>query len=129
MDITQIKETALYIQDLDRTQSFYDERLGFEVISRVEGRHIFFRTGSSVLLCFIAEATKKDESLPPHFGEGNMHIAFEVAKEKYRQVKEDIRSEGIEIEYEQKWTEDIESFYFRDPDRHLLEIVPEGMWE
>jgi len=129
MDITQIKETALYIEDLDRTEAFYSQQLQLEVISKVERRHVFFRAGSSVLLCFIAEATKGDESLPPHFGKGNMHIAFEVPKEKYMEVKENIRSSNIAIEYEQQWNKNVESFYFRDPDGHLLEIVPTGMWE
>ncbi len=40
-----------------------------------------------------------------------------------------IRSINIEIEHEQHWYDDYYSFYFRDPDGHSLEIVPEGMWD
>jgi catechol 2,3-dioxygenase-like lactoylglutathione lyase family enzyme len=125
---TQIKETGLYVQDLDRTEFFYNGKLDLEIISKSEGRHIFFKAGSSVLLCFIADATKNDEKLPGHFGEGKMHIAFEVPKDKYADTKKWIRSRGIEIEHEQQWGEDYHSFYFRDPDGHSLEIVPEGLW-
>lgn len=129
MHVSQIKETSLYVQDLDRTEAFYKEKLNLKVVARTEGRHIFFKAGSSVLLCFIADVTKNDETLPGHYGEGKMHIAFEVPKENYREVKAQIRSKGIEIEHEQHWSEDYYSFYFRDPDGHSLEIVPEGMWD
>lgn len=128
MQFNQIKETCLYVQDLDRTEKFYSETLNLKVISRSEGRHVFFKAGTSVLLCFIAEATQLEDNLPAHFGEGNMHIAFEVPKEKYENVKVELKSAGIEIEHEQEWSEEYRSFYFRDPDGHSLEVVPEGMW-
>lgn len=129
MDFIQIKETCLYVQDLQRTEDFYKGKLNLKVIARVEGRHIFFKAGSSVLLCFLAGATKNETNLPAHFGKGKMHIAFEVPENSYREVKAWIRSKNIEIEHEQQWSENYQSFYFRDPDRHSIEIVPEGMWE
>lgn len=129
MQINQIKETSLYVEDLERTEQFYSGKLNLEVIGKSEGRHIFFRAGSSVLLCFIAEATRRDENLPAHFGEGNLHIAFEVPKEQYEEVKAEVQSSGIQIEHEQEWGKEFRSFYFRDPDGHSLEIVAEGMWD
>lgn len=129
MHITQIKESSLYIDDLDRTEHFYTDILNLAVISKQEGRHIFFDAGSSVLLCFLADATKHDDKLPPHFGKGQLHIAFEVPQQDYQRVKEQIRSKDIPIEYEQHWYGEYHSFYFRDPDGHSLEIVPEGMWD
>ncbi len=88
MTIRQIKETCLYVTDLDRTEHFYCQQLGLPLISRVEGRHIFFRAGTSVLLCFIAEKTREDKELPPHYGTGQLHIAFEVTPEEYTSWKE-----------------------------------------
>jgi predicted lactoylglutathione lyase len=35
---------------------------------------------------------------------------------------------GVEITHEQKWKEGIYSFYFEDPDGHVIEIVPPGLW-
>lgn len=126
---TQIKEIALYVRDLDRTENFYHGKLDLEVISREEGRHIFFKAGSSILLCFLADATKNSEKLPSHFAGGNQHIAFEVPKTKYQETKEQIRGKEIKIEHEQSWSDDYQSFYFRDPDGHSLEVVPAGMWD
>ena len=129
MNIVKIKETCLYVRDLDRTTAFYHGKLGFPVIGRVEGRHVFFRAGASVLLCFIAEVTRADTTLPPHSGEGQLHLAFEVNPGEYERWKEQIRSADIALIHEQAWRGGQQSFYFRDPDGHLLEILPEGaLW-
>jgi catechol 2,3-dioxygenase-like lactoylglutathione lyase family enzyme len=95
MSIRQIKETCLYVTDLDRTTQFYHEGLGLPVIGRVEGRHVFFRAGTSVLLCFIADKTKEDQDLPPHYGSGHLHMAFEVTPADYETWKEKVRQAGI----------------------------------
>lgn len=129
MNITQIKETCLYISDLDEAEAFYGGLLVFPVISKVDGRHIFFRCGSSVLLCFVPEVTKIETTLPPHFATGKQHLAFEVAKDDYAHTKERLIKKGIKIMHVQKWSEYLESFYFEDPFGHVLEVVPTGIWE
>lgn len=129
MDIIKIKETCLYVTDLSRTKAFYNGLLKFKVIGEVPGRHVFFRAGGSVLLCFIAEAASKQGTLPPHFGNGQLHLAFEVSKSHYQRTKAEVIKVGIPIEQEYDWGGGFLSFYFRDPDEHLLEVVMEGMWE
>ncbi|KAA9340628.1 VOC family protein [Adhaeribacter soli] len=129
MEFLQIKETCLYVKDLDATRQFYAGKLGLEIIGEVENRHVFFRVGTSVLLCFIPEASKKGNHLPGHFGSGNLHVAFEVARDRYEDEKVIIKALGIEIEHEHEWPNNTKSFYFRDPDNHLLEVVMTGMWE
>ncbi|MEJ8804256.1 VOC family protein [Pontibacter sp. H249] len=129
MTIKKIKETCLYVNDLKKCKAFYHNQLGFEVIGEVKDRHIFFRAGESVLLCFIAEASSKGGNLPPHFGAGQLHLAFEVSKADYPTWKEKIAKFSIPIEQEFDWGGGYLSFYFRDPDKHLLEVVMEGMWE
>ncbi|MCC9166087.1 VOC family protein [Pontibacter harenae] len=129
MDIRKIKETCLYVTDLEQTKEFYTGKLGFELIGEVPGRHVFFRAGASVLLCFISEVAKEGKTLPPHFGSGNLHLAFEVAKSDYQPWKDKVEAAGIAVEQEYDWGGGFLSFYFRDPDEHLLELVMEGMWE
>lgn len=99
------------------------------VISKVDRRHIFFRAGTSVLLCFLPEATKEEKNLPSHYAYGKQHIAFETGREEYTQWKKMIQEMGITITHEQNWKEGLKSFYFEDPDGHVLEIVPAGIWE
>lgn len=129
MEIRKIKETCLYVADLERTCSFYQNKLGLPVIGEVKGRHIFFRAGESVLLCFVPERSKEGGKLPPHYGFGQLHLAFEVSRENYEGWKSKLKETGIAIEQEYDWGGGFLSFYFRDPDQHLLEVVIEGMWE
>lgn len=126
---TQIKETCLYIEDLDATEAFYHGKLGLPVIHRSAGRHVFFRAGSSVLLCFIAAATRAEATLPPHFATGKQHIAFECEAAAYPAWKARLHAAGIAITHEQHWPSGQQSCYFEDPDGHVLEVVPAGVWD
>lgn len=130
LSFSQIKETCLYVTNLKRTRAFYEGKLGLHCISEVEGRHVFFNAGSSVLLCFISEATKNDKNLPPHFGYGQQHFAFECRKEDYDSWREKLAKSDIPILQEVEWPRGGgRSFYFHDPDMNLVEIVEPGIWE
>jgi ADP-ribose pyrophosphatase YjhB (NUDIX family)/catechol 2,3-dioxygenase-like lactoylglutathione lyase family enzyme len=129
LTFTHVKETCLYVTDLARTRAFYEGKIGLECIGEVPNRHIFFRAGSSVLLCFIAEATKNDQSLPPHFGYGQQHFAFECKKEDYQSWRNKLVNAGITIIQDVEWPRGGRSFYFHDPDLNLAEIVEPGIWD
>ncbi|WP_460520380.1 VOC family protein [Cyclobacterium sediminis] len=129
MSYTRIKETCLYVDDLDLAERFYHQILEMPLISKEDQRHVFFRCGDSVLLCFLPEITKHDSNLPPHFAYGKQHIAFEVEHKDYLEIKKKLSDKGITITHQQEWKKDISSFYFEDPFGHVLEIVPTGMWD
>ncbi len=129
MNITKIKETCLYFPNLNVAREFYHDKLGFAIISELEGKHIFFRVGSSVLLCFNPSDSRTKKSPPPHYGSGPVHFAFEVRPEDYQAHKREIELLGITILDHVKWREGLESFYFEDPEGHLCEIVPQGVWD
>lgn len=128
-EIIKIKETCLYLNDLEKARAFYHEILGFEIISYQPGRHLFFRVGSSVLLCFNPDDSKLKKSPPPHFAHGNQHFAFEVLPTDYESIKQNVLDLGIEIIDTLVWKTGQESFYFKDPEDNVLEIVPSGVWE
>lgn len=129
MNVNKIKETCLYFHDLEKAKQFYHEMLDFPVIHYEREKHIFFRSGSSVLLCFNPEDSKKKTSPPAHFGEGKQHLAFEVSVDEYFNSKKEISAKGIRITDEVVWPSGKESFYFEDPEGNILEIVPEGIWD
>lgn len=129
MQFSQIKETCLYVKNLRKTMQFYQDLLGFEMISYVKESHIFFRIGNSILLCFLAKKTKIQTTPPAHFGYGSMHVAFEAQADEYEQLRKHIESLGIPILYDQIWERGHKSFYFNDPDGHLLEVVEPGLWD
>lgn len=129
MEFKQIKETVLYVEDLERSKDFYHDRLGLPQVSFIEGSHVFFRAGSSMLLCFLPEKTRVKKDPPPHYAYGDIHLAFEADPKDYRAWKEKIRGLGIPIEQVHHWQNGTkESFYFRDPDGHLLEVLEGDIW-
>lgn len=130
MNFLKIKETCLYLRDLDGAKKFYHETLELPLISYVEGKHIFFKAGASVLLCFNPDDSKRKESPPAHYGGGKQHFAFEVSKLEYENAKTWIKSKDIQITDVVTWKSGAESFYFEDPEGNVLEIVPdEGIWD
>lgn len=128
MQFSQIKETCLYVSDLEEAQQFYGEVLGLPLIHASEGRHVFFRAGSSVLLIFHPAATQAEETLPPHYAAGKQHLAFECRPGEYQAWKDRLQAAGVAITHEQSWGGGRESFYFEDPAGHVLEVVQPGIW-
>ena len=129
MKISQIKETCIYSRDIEGTISFYRDKVGLELFGYKEGKYAFFRAGSSVLLCFNPDDSKFKTSIPPHFGEGHLHFAFETSKADYPKWKSHIEKQGITIDHEQDWGNGFFSFYFRDNNNHCIEFITPGFWE
>lgn len=130
MNFIKIKETCLYVHDLERIKQFYHEVLQLPIIHYELGKHIFFRLGSSVLLCFNPDDSKTKTTPPAHFGGGKQHVAFEVDSVEYASAKEEIKAKGIAIIDQVVWKSGEESFYFEDPEGNILEILPnKGIWD
>jgi catechol 2,3-dioxygenase-like lactoylglutathione lyase family enzyme len=125
MKFIKIKETCLYVNDLEQTRKFYHDVLELEIISYVKEKHIFFKAGSSVLLCFNPDDSKNKISPPAHYGGGKQHFAFEVPDSEYAIAKKWILDKGIKITEEVTWASGKKSFYFEDPEGNVLEIVPD----
>ncbi|AYB30641.1 VOC family protein [Chryseolinea soli] len=130
MNIVKIKETCLYVHDLEEARNFYHDVLGLPVISYLPGKHLFLRAGDSVLLCFNPDDSKTKKSPPPHYGGGQQHFAFEVPKDDYERTKAEIKGKGITLIDEVIWSSGRESFYFHDPAGNILEVLPDaGIWD
>lgn len=129
MKFLKIKETCLYIHDLQKAKDFYHDLLELPVISFVDEKHLFLRVGESVLLLFNPEDSMHKTSPPAHFGGGKQHFAFQI-ETAYQDAKVEILGKGIEIIDEITWVSGKKSFYFNDPEGNVLEILPEnGIWD
>lgn len=130
MEFQKIKETCLYVSDLEKCRNFYEKTLGLKVIAYVEDKHLFLRVGASVLLLFNPDDSRTKTSPPAHYGGGKQHFAFEVKGDDYDKWKKKIADEGIPITDEITWRSGRKSFYFNDPEGNVLEILPEnGIWD
>lgn len=122
-----ILESSLYVSDVSRSVRFYQEIFGFSVISDFDPRGCAMHAGpNQVLLLF-----KKRASLAiptPHDGEGELHLAFAIPAAEFANWELWLQQKGITVEERRSWKLGGRSLYFRDPDRHLLELATPGVW-
>lgn len=124
----RVLETCLYVSDLAAAADFYGGLLGFPVISQVAGRHLFLRAGDGVLLLFVAEATEREQALPPHGARGSQHVAFAVAADEIDGWIGTLAAAGVPVLAVHEWSPGRRSIYFHDPAGNLLELAPASIW-
>nr|WP_249150222.1 VOC family protein [Bradyrhizobium sp. JYMT SZCCT0180] len=131
--LSGVLETALYVDDLDRARAFYEDVLGLVALTR-DSRFLAFDVGgSNVLLLFRRGATLETlhlpgGTIPPHDGSGPIHVAFAITAAELAAWETRLGEHKVAIEGRTDWPRGGKSIYFRDPDRHLLELVTPGVW-
>ncbi|HWY41933.1 MAG TPA: VOC family protein [Candidatus Sulfotelmatobacter sp.] len=136
LSIERVLETALCVEDIDRSVGFYQRILGFGVLLKSgepERLAAMDVGGVHVLLLFKSGATANDVNIPggriPGFdGSGNGHVAFPVSRGELGAWEKRLAEHGIAIESTVKWERGGQSIYFRDPDGNLLELATPGVW-
>lgn len=128
-----VLESALYADDLDRAEAFYGGILGMERIVAVEGRHVFFRCGGSVVLIFNPAATvtpplNPEMPVPPHGAQGEGHLCFRARDAEIEDWVKHLEENGVAIEADFRWPNGARSIYFRDPAGNSLEFAEPGIW-
>jgi catechol 2,3-dioxygenase-like lactoylglutathione lyase family enzyme len=129
-----VLETALYVDDLGKACAFYEALFGLAVLYSDHRMRAYDVGGRGVLLLFQRGASLSTVQLPggtipPHDGAGPVHVAFSIAAEELAAWETRLRDADIEIEGRTKWPRGGISIYFRDPDRHLLELATPGLWQ
>ncbi|HLJ46688.1 MAG TPA: VOC family protein [Bryobacteraceae bacterium] len=126
-NIDGLLESSLYVADVAVSARFYADILGFTVISDFERRGCAMRAASKqVLLLFEKGGSVNIRS--PHDGSGELHIAFAISAADLTAWESWLASHGIAVEEKRTWERGGVSIYFRDPDRHLVELATPGVW-
>jgi catechol 2,3-dioxygenase-like lactoylglutathione lyase family enzyme len=128
-----VLESALYVDDLDRATAFYDDLFGFPHLFANESLVALDVSGRSVLLLFKRGASAVEQRIPggvipPHDGQGPLHMAFSIAVDSLSDWERRLAAKGVVVEGRMRWPRGGVSLYFRDPDRHLLELVTPKVW-
>jgi catechol 2,3-dioxygenase-like lactoylglutathione lyase family enzyme len=122
-----ILESSLYVGEVARSVQFYEKMFGFRVISDFGERGCAMEAGlHQVLLLFRKGGSTTTES--PHDGAGELHIAFAIRSEDLAKWEAWLAENDISVEEKRDWELGGQSIYFRDPDRHLVEIATPGVW-
>jgi catechol 2,3-dioxygenase-like lactoylglutathione lyase family enzyme len=125
--IDGVLESSLYVSDVPRAAHFYKETLGFRVISEFGERGCAMQAGMrQVLLLFKKGASREMQT--PHDGDGELHVAFAISTDELSNWESWLQTRGIPVEEKRRWDLGGWSLYFRDPDRHLIELATPGVW-
>ncbi len=125
-NISGVVEIALYVADMPRSVEFYSEVLGFEPIAADE-RLTAMGVGGRQVLLLCKKGASKDWPAP-HDGDGELHVAFAIAREELQDWEQRLAEHKVSIEHHRAWPRGGQSLYFRDPDRHLVELATPGVW-
>jgi catechol 2,3-dioxygenase-like lactoylglutathione lyase family enzyme len=129
MKLTQILETCLYVDDLQRAEQFYAGVLGLEIESHQDGRHVFFHCGGQMLLLFNPLVCREpSDQFPSHGSFGPGHVAFGIREADLPQWEEKLERHGVAIEKIIDWPRGGRSLYFRDPAGNSLELATPKIW-
>lgn len=128
-----VLETALFVEDLERSAQFYRAVFGFESLDRSERMCVMNVVGRQVLLLFKKGASVKPTvtsggTLPPCDASGTSHLAFSISASDVEDWEEWLRECGVPIESKVVGDGGSPRLYFRDPDQHVLELVTPGTW-
>ena len=110
---------AIAVADVDRSQRFYADVLGFErAHPEWEVPVVMAANGTGVAIF--------DKDLHPGDGEGQpevriLHIAFGVDREGFERAREELAAQGLEPRFSDHGI--AHSIYFTDPDGHQLELT------
>lgn len=126
----EILEACVYAGNLAAAERFYTAVLGLEVVTRVDGRHVFFRCGGRVFLVFDPAATREGGGeIPAHGAGGAGHVCFAMRMEEVDRWREHLAANGVAIEREHTWPGGGRSLYFRDPAGNSVELGTPGIWK
>ena len=134
MRLLGILETCICSPDLEAAERFYTTVFGLEVISRVRGRHVFFRCGQGVFLVFdpkqtsTAITTVAGTPIPLHGTQGAGHTAFAIKEAELDAWRARLDQLGVPIEVEIAWPEGCHSIYVRDPAGNSIELATPRLW-
>jgi catechol 2,3-dioxygenase-like lactoylglutathione lyase family enzyme len=132
--LDRVLETVLYVADLEQAAAFYSEVLGLPCIHADHRMRAYDVGGKGVLLLFpqgqsLEAVETPGGSIPPHDGNGPMHIAFSISTDELEEWQQHLADAGVSIEGRTQWPRGGVSVYFRDPHDHLLEIATPGLWK
>lgn len=121
-------ETALYVDDPERSARFYRDVFGFEEVAASGERLRALGVCDRHVLLLFKKGASAHLPVSAHDGSGQSHLAFAIPAAELPAWEAWLQQHGIPIEEKRPWDRGGVSLYFRDPDGHLLELATPGVW-
>lgn len=123
MKIKNIDHIVLTVRSIEVSAAFYESLLGV-VVERFAGNRVALKFGRQKINLHELGAEFEPKANRP--APGSADLCF-ITEDKLEQAMEHVRSKGVEI-LEGPVTRtgacgEITSFYFRDPDKNLIEVA------
>ncbi len=127
LTVSGITETALYVDDMQRSVTFYTQVFGFSTLLASE-RLTALRVAPGQVLLIMRRGLSSEASvlpfgvIPPSDAAGQQHVAFGFQPDDLDRWTEKLRLHEVVIESAIGWPEGGQSLYIRDPDQHSVEL-------
>jgi catechol 2,3-dioxygenase-like lactoylglutathione lyase family enzyme len=121
LKIKGVLHFTIPVKDLDRSEKFYTEILGFTKLHRTD-RIVFLKAGDDYF-----NLTYSDNPIHPNAGDRHeIHSAFVVTPRAYDEALRKLPENGVEIFKEEDRRAGVfvgRSAYIRDPDSNVIEFI------
>ena len=123
-----VSELALWVTDLDRSVTFYRDRLHFTVKDIDPGRNAFLKSGNLTLALFIRSdpgTPLATEYLARTGGpQGEVyHVGFRIAPDRIDALSAELRDSGLAVRGPVDFASGLHSYFLEDPDQHYIELT------
>ena len=101
--VSQILETSLYVDDLQRSRLFYERIFGFTTMFHDDRMCALEVPGEQVLLLFRHGKTDQPAPapggmIPPHHGQGALHLAFAIPLRALADWQDHLKRHDVSVE-------------------------------
>src|SRR5262245_66470910 len=105
-----ILETALYVEDPERSAEFYRALFAFEMIDSSD-RLIAMRIADRQVLLLFKKGASAKQPMPAHDADGQLHLAFAIDAAELEEWEDSLADKGVTIEEKRKWQRGGQSLY------------------
>jgi catechol 2,3-dioxygenase-like lactoylglutathione lyase family enzyme len=121
LKIEGVLHFTIPVKDLDRSERFYTEILGFTKLHRTD-RIVFLKAGDDYF-----NLTYSDNPIHPNAGDRHeIHSAFVVTPDAYDEALHSLPQKGVTIFKQEDRRSGVfvgRSAYIHDPDNNVIEII------